>query len=272
MGPAASTNYFEKTRAMYGPESEYQTAADQACGGDCSEGGVTGWQYAAKVAFSNIRFGTTLGSTYDQSTDQPQPSTTAPPQSTQPQPSGIQQLNQRCGGSFGNCQPELVCLGNELQLCVKPQKEMAHKQLNESCDDANTCSPNGLLCHDIEGDYKKCIIDPSWVPVSTQQPSTGTTPEPSTTTSQPTTTQATTQSSDPGASSCHVCYHNCQDQSNWQTRTGAWDNESEANCRQVTGSSSCFCYGPSLEQCYNSFSSKSGISCSRRLSGIDIIV
>jgi cellulose 1,4-beta-cellobiosidase len=275
--PAPGTNYFDRTRIMYGPESDYQTLADQTCGGECSEQGATGWQYAAKVAFSNIKFGTTLGSTYDSgsTTAEPMPSTPTP---TEP---GTKQLNQRCGAPFGNCQEELVCLGSVLKLCVKPQTEMAHKQLHERCDDENVCSPFGLKCQHIEDDYSKCIIDPDFVPATTTAPPTTQAPVtttqepiPETTTEAPMTPEATTQAPTtqatstqaPGESKCQVCYHSCQDINKWSTRGGSWENENANNCQQVTGGSSCYCYGPSIQACFDGFSSISGTSCSRRLS------
>jgi len=86
----------------------------------------------------------------------------------------------------------------------------------------------------------------------------------STTTSAPATTQPQ------GGNKCQVCYWNCQDIANWSTRTAAWDNESEANCKQTTGNSSCYCYGPSAQACHDGFSHIDGTSCSRRLNEIMI--
>jgi len=68
----------------------------------------------------------------------------------------------------------------------------------------------------------------------------------------------------PGSNNkCYVCYWNCQDQKNWQTKTGDWDNASAANCKQTTGGSSCYCYGSdSVKECYDSFNHRDGTSCS----------
>merc|ERR1712232_211076 len=212
-----------------------------------TEGGVSGWQYAAKVAFSNIKFGKTLGSTF------PSGSTTAAPETTQqPQPSeGVQQLNERCGGDFGNCQPELECVGN-VSVCRKPQPVMAFKQLNERCSSTEACSPNGLMCHLIESDYSKCIKDHSFQP-----PTPAPTPAPT-----PTPTPA------PETNACFVCYHACDDIGQWIQRSGAWDNENAQNCAQTAGNSSCYGFGASMQAVFDSFSSKSGATCARRLSNL----
>jgi len=85
-----------------------------------------------------------------------------------------------------------------------------------------------------------------------------------------TTTSAPATSQPQGGNKCQVCYWNCQDIANWSTKTAAWDNESEANCKQTTGNSSCYCYGPSAQACHDGFSHIDGTSCSRRLNEIMI--
>jgi len=198
----------------------------------------------------------------------------------QPAPTEVQQLNERCGGEFGACNPELVCVG-DVSVCMKPSESMQYKQLGERCSLMDQCSPNGLLCHRIDEDYYKCIKDMAHTttvaPVTTSAPvttatSTSTAPvttsAPVTTTVPVTTATTTTESS----SKCFVCYWNCQEfGSNWETKTGAWENAKASHCANAAGTSTCFCYGSAnARACYDSFSQRSGISCSARR--LDIIV
>jgi len=81
-----------------------------------------------------------------------------------PNPTGFQQLNQRCGESpFGDCNPDLECKGKTLKLCVKPDNvdlSVLPRQFHESCSASAVCSSNGLKCQKMEGDYSECVIDP----------------------------------------------------------------------------------------------------------------
>merc|ERR1711862_1067832 len=172
-------------------------------------------------------------------------------------------------------------MGDGLKLCVKPNGvdlDTYPRQFHESCSVNQSCSAHGLICQQFEDDYSECVIDSSpgplpttEAPITTQAPVTTKSPA---TTQAPTTQTPTTQkpeTSPSGESKCHVCYYNCQDINNWLTRSGAWENEKESHCRQVTGNSSCFCYVPGTDKdCYDSFSQKSGISCGRRLA--DLII
>merc|ERR1712232_494219 len=86
-------------------------------------------------------------------------------------PNGVQQLNQRCGTvPFGDCNPDLVCMGDDLKLCVKPDGvELASfpRQFHESCSASQSCSVHGLICQQLEDQYSECVIDPS-APSTTQ--------------------------------------------------------------------------------------------------------
>merc|ERR1712178_457708 len=261
---APSSQYPESTRNMFGPG---QFKADAA---PYSEQNLKGYQYAAKVAFSNIKFGKTLGFTYQG--EDPKP-TTAQPTTTHQNtvsPNGVQQLNQRCGTvPFGDCNPDLVCMGDDLKLCVKPDGvELASfpRQFHESCSASQSCSVHGLICQQLEDQYSECVIDPS-APPTTQAPVTRPTtqaPVTSPTTQVPVTTQAPTTKKPeptPGQNKCIVCNWNCVDINNWITKQDDWSSRSESNCRQTTGGSTCFCLGPNAQACYDKFSQKSGTWC-----------
>jgi cellulose 1,4-beta-cellobiosidase len=296
---AASVNYQDKTRVMYGPDS---SQASGVCEGtDLNGNQVCGYQYAAKVAFSNIRFGRTLGSTFDggDSTTSA-PVTTAPETTGAPEPSnGTQQLRQRCDAAFGSCQPELTCVQTgAIRQCVKPNADLQYAQLNEACGansaDNKSCSPNGLRCNPMDN---HCEIDPDFLPPTTTQapttqapvttattrapdttadttrPATTTATTTTATTTQATTTAAPTTSQPAGSFKCVQCYWNCTDVNQWQERANGdsndWGNQSEANCGHQSNGG-CYCYGLSPADCVSSFSSisASSVNCTRRLEGI----
>jgi len=300
---AASTNYFENTRLMYGPTSDAGQANGVCEGTDINGNQLCGHQYEAKVAFSNVRFGYTLGSTFDgdSTTQAPNPSTQEPtptqepnPSTQEPNPAGVQQLFQRCDADFGSCQPELQCVTTgEIRQCRKPSKNMQHAQLYESCDLGAGCSPYGLQCNSADN---HCEIDASYVPlpgpVPTTQAPTTQAPVPSTqapttqapTTQAPTTQAPTTQAPVPSTQApsnykCLVCYWNCSSQSSWQDADGdasrtSWAHQSESNCSNVSNGG-CYCYGLSPSDCLNSFSSitqSNGIRCTRGRLLSEIIV
>merc|ERR1712232_564512 len=142
------------------------------------------------------------------------------------------------------------CVG-QVPVCRKPSDTMQYKQLQERCSLTDQCSPNGLVCHHIEEDYYKCIkesIHPTTSP-------------PTTTSTAPTTTVK------PTGSKCFVCYWNCEQfGANWEAKAGSWENASANHCAATTGGSTCFCYGVTTARaCYDSFSRRSGTSCSSRL-------
>jgi cellulose 1,4-beta-cellobiosidase len=300
---AASVNYQEKTRLMYGPEADSSDASGVCEGTDNNGlGPLCGYQYAAKVAFSNIRFGKTLGSTYESgdSTTSAPGSTTVAPETQAPEPSnGTQQLRQRCDAEFGACQPELTCVQTgAIRQCVKPSANLRYAQLNEACGansaENKSCSPNGLRCNAMDN---HCEIDPDFAPVTTQAPDTtdATTSAPGTTTratttratttqattTQATTTQATTRptttaptTSQSGESyKCVLCYWGCTDVNRWQHNANGsdsdWSNQSSSNCSQVANGG-CYCYGLSPQDCVDSFTniSSGNPSCQRRLEEI----
>jgi len=279
---AATVNYQDKTRVMYGPQADSSQASGVCEGTDLNGDQVCGYQYAAKVAFSNIRFGRTLGSTFDGDSTTNAPVTTAAPEPT----NGSQQLRQRCDAAFGACQPELTCVQTgAIRQCVKPTADLQYAQLNEACGansaDNKACSPNGLRCNPMDN---HCEIDPEYTPPTTTQAPTTQAPDTTATTRAPDTTAATTTpatttpattvaptTSPSGSFQCVLCYWNCTNVSQWQqiANPSDWGNQSESNCSHVSNGG-CYCYGLSPADCVSSFSSisSSSVSCTRRLEQI----